>query len=286
MMSEETNEELSLGFGVIVPVFLWNAVEEIQRLTKFGRMVDLGFLLGANLSALESAFRSCVEDTPEARNGLELFTSLGEELQSYAKEQSDAGMPYLRALLTIRLVIVTETVIQDAVLTSLESVPGVLEREEVRRIKGPVAELLAASPAERAEFFAMALARDGKDHSQSGIGKYERLLQAVGLGGAIDDTVQRALFELVQVRNALVHAGGKADAKFCKSCPSFKLVPGSAISITSEMSQRYRVATISFLFELMQRWAARRSQSADLTILRTLSEQAIAKIRGAEASAD
>ena len=128
-----------------IPSFIAGAIDEIQRLTKFGRMVDLGFLLGSNFPTLTLLFQRAVADAPTASEGITTLISLGEELHEYAKEQSDAGMPYLRALLTIRYVTIMETVVQDAVVISLETVPSVLNQEEVRKIKGPVAELLAAT---------------------------------------------------------------------------------------------------------------------------------------------
>ena len=262
-----------------IPSFIAGAIDEIQRLTNFGRMVDLGFLLGANFPTLTSLFRRAVPDAPETSEGIATLISLGEELHEYAKEQSDAGMPYLRALLTIRYVTIMETVVQDAVTISLETVPSVLNQDEVRKIKGPVAELIAASAAERAEFFANALAQEVKAPLQTGIKRFEALLNAVGLGGPVDSAASRTVHELLQVRNVLVHRNGRADARFSKACPWLNIHPGEDLVVTSAMGERYRSVTLYYLIEIIKRWLHRAGWRDEISALAHLSSQALEKVQ-------
>ncbi len=264
---------------IVVPPFIADAIEEIQHLTKFGRMVDLGFTLGAQLPALMKLFHSASGKSPEAKAGLETFAALSDELNDYAKEQCAAGMPYLRALLTIRYVTIIETVVQDAVLVSIETVPEVMKREEMKRVKGPIAALLAAPPAERAEFFAGALAQESKASLQTGANRFEAILETVGLNGAVDDFARRVIHELLQVRNVLVHRNGRADARVCGACPWLDLKPGDKVVVTAEMSEAYRSAALYYLIELIRRWFHRAGAGARLVALDNVATQALAKLQ-------
>lgn len=157
--------------------------------------------------------------------------------------------------------------------------PDVLRRDEVRRIKGPIAELLSASPVERAEFLANALAQEVKAPLQKGVGRFEALLQAVGLGGKVDRTVRDVLFELLSVRNVLVHRNGRVDARFLENCPWLGHRLGDNLRITAAMSERYRPATIYYLIEILIRWLKRDSSMTDISSLETVRENALKKVR-------
>jgi uncharacterized protein YutE (UPF0331/DUF86 family) len=46
-----------------------------------------------------------------------------------------------------------------------------------------------------------------------GCGRFESLLDTIGLGGSVEETVKRLFLELSQVRNIVVHKAGKADKR-------------------------------------------------------------------------
>jgi hypothetical protein len=262
-----------------IPRFFADGVDEIKRLVQFGRMTSLGYRLGSQLTALSAVVGKALKEVPEAAKMIPLLKGHAEELQHYAAAESDADMPYLSELLTIRIAVIIETVVQDAVMLSLEHQSAVLQREEVKKIKGPVVELLAASPSERAEFLAAALAQEVRAPLQAGVGKYEAILHAVGLGGSVDPSVRDVVYELNQVRNVLVHRAGRADARFCESCPWLNLQTGQAVKVSTEMIERYRAAVVWYLIELMDRWAKRDDIDADLSRFREMRTMAAARLQ-------
>jgi hypothetical protein len=262
-----------------VPDFIMEAVAEIDELSRFGRMVDLGFLLGASLSTILGLFRDRLTGIAAADDAIEGLRPLVEELEPYAAAESAKRMPYLRSLLLIRYVTIVETVVHDAVVESLQSVPEGMSRKELLRIRGPIVELLAASPAERAEFLATALGQEVKAPLQSGVAKFEVLLEAVGLGGTVDSEARKLLFELLNVRNVLVHKRGRVDARFLESCPWFTHRVGDSLQITTEMSERYRSAAIYYLIEILERWLKRGATDGDLSPVELLKMNALQKLR-------
>lgn len=263
----------------IFPSFIMDAVAEVDRLMRFGRMVDLGFMLGSSLSTILDLYEKRLSGDAVAAEAIEGLRPLAAELQPYAAVESKNRLPYLKSLTTIRLVAIMEVVVQDAVVLSLESVSKVLDRDEVRRIKGPVIELASASPYERAEFIANALALEMKTPMRSGVGKFEALLKPVGLDGAVDDLARTALFELLNVRNVLAHRGGRVDVRFTRNCPWLTQTVGTELRITPEMTERYKNAVVYYLIELLIRWLRRDGNITDIASFEELRENALQKLR-------
>lgn len=266
-----------------VPSFVNDAIQEIDRLTKFGRMVDLGFTLGKDLSTITNLFQHRLKGDHGANEGLETLRSLGAELAPYAAAELANDLAYLKSVLTIQYVTILETVVQDAVLFSLEHAPSVQNRDAIKRIEGPIVELLAASPSERAEFLAAALAHNMKASLKPGVGKFEALLDAVGLGGAIDEPVRRVLLELTAVRNVLVHRRRRADRRFCEGCPWLKFKPGDEVKVSTAMATRYRSATLYYLIEIILRWSRRDAVVIDTQRFETMKKAVIEKLLAEDA---
>jgi hypothetical protein len=51
------------------------------------------------------------------------------------------------------------------------------------------------------------------------VGKYEAILNFVGLGGKVPNIAARSLLELLETRHLLVHRSGIVDSKFSHRCP-------------------------------------------------------------------
>src|SRR3954470_10330830 len=128
-----------------VPPFFTDAIAEVQRLSKFSRMADLGFLLGSRLSDLGSILESRLSNTPLQGEAEAMFKAYASELEEFAGAEARNGMAYLKRLTIVRLVTILESAVMDAVIQSIERVPEVSNREEIRKIKGPIVELLQAS---------------------------------------------------------------------------------------------------------------------------------------------
>jgi hypothetical protein len=87
----------------------------------------------------------------------------------------------------------------------------------------------------------------------SGVARFETLLTPFGLGGRVDESLKRDLFELSQVRNALVHRYGVADSRLVEACPWLKLKAGESIHLGSEHLRRYFEAVMKYNTELILR---------------------------------
>jgi hypothetical protein len=271
--------EAQLPAGALEPTFFMEAMQAFNELSNFARMVDLGFMLGATLSTVFDLFQNRLSGDPRAEHAIAGLRPLATELQPYAASESSNELPYLQSLLVIRYVTIIETVVQDAVAYSLLNVSDVLNRPEVQRLKGTVADLLTATPTERVEFLVHTLSQEVKAPLQKGIGKFEVLLGAVGLSGGVDAEVRKALLELLNIRNVVVHSRGRVDSRFLENCPSSRHQLGEVLRITPNMSERYRTACVYYLAELIIRWTKRDHAGADTTAFQAVQKNALQKFR-------
>ncbi|MCI0615105.1 hypothetical protein L0244_19105 [bacterium] len=106
---------------------------------------------------------------------------------------------------------------------------------------------------ERNEYILDLLHKELGTKLKVGVGRFESLLHAIGLGGGVHDLVRDSLFELAQVRNALIHRGGFADRKLIENCPWLNLNIGDPIRLTMEQFQRYSLSATWYMVEILMR---------------------------------
>ncbi len=177
-----------------------------------------------------------------------------EAAERFSSSQKAAGFPYLYGLAVIRLWAILESFVADLVVRLLRDWPTSRSTEAVRRLKGPLIEFADADPSSRAEFLVDMLAQDVRASLKAGVGRFEVILEAVGLTGTVADPVRRSIYEFSQVRNAIAHRNGIADARFIAACPWFGIAIGTHIPIDHSSLVRYNAATTWYVFELTRRW--------------------------------
>lgn len=69
----------------------------------------------------------------------------------------------------------------------------------------------------------------------------------------MDESVRKSLFELSQIRNVIVHKGGKADRRLVEGCGWLGLQRGATVHVSGAMFARYRLAAYWYLIELRGR---------------------------------
>jgi hypothetical protein len=174
-------------------------------------------------------------------------------VRSFITTQSAEGFPFLHQLSVARLWSILETVVDDAVAHVLRRSPPTELPAAVRSIRAPIFEYLAADEESQATFLLDCVKQDIRSSLKVGVGRFESLLSAVGYGGEVDDLVRRALLELSEVRNVVVHRAGKADERIVERCPWMTLSKGSRLQLTRRDFSRYVAASDWYAFELLHR---------------------------------
>ena len=180
-----------------------------------------------------------------------------EKEEVFGKQQELKGFTYLYALASIKLWSILEATIDDAALECIQTPDRCTDPKLLAGLKGPLLEFVQSSTEERSEFLVAQLKQEVKAAMQKGIGRFEAILAPLGLGGSVPDAVRRAIFELSEVRNVIVHRRGFADKRFVSSCPWFGVKLGDELILTKQHYDRYELAVHCHLFEIDLRFRRR-----------------------------
>lgn len=175
------------------------------------------------------------------------------DIARFAEAEKSAGLPYLFGLCAVRLWALLEALIDELVVEAMRQPEKCKDQAALSKLKGPLMDFRNASPEEQAEFLAETLKQGVEASLKQGIGRFEAVLDPVGLGGAVDEIVRRALFELNQIRNVIVHKGGKADRRLVESCAWLGMQRGDAVRVSGSMFRRYQLAAYWYVVELRSR---------------------------------
>jgi len=141
-----------------------------------------------------------------------------------------------------------EALIYDTLVIWLQYTPDAWLSKDLEGVTLSVAEFMVMTPEERCRSAIRQLDERSRDRRKDrnkqrpGIGRFELLLGAFGLGGKVDPGVRKTLFELWKVRNALVHHRGTADAELVGVAPEF----GAGIVLDYIHFDRYVMATMQY----------------------------------------
>ena len=140
------------------------------------------------------------------------------------------------------------------------------------RLKVKLGEYEALTVEERAFYVVGLFEREVGVPLKSGVGRFESLLELIGLGGPVPEQIKRTMFELSQVRNLLVHQRGIVDRRFLEHCPWFTLSLGDSVIINHQQFAIYEQAVFAYTSELVQRLRIYRGQKRDKSVEETIIE--------------
>lgn len=165
---------------------------------------------------------------------------------SYAEEFQKKGHALLHAHMLLGQWSALETFIEELAAGWLHVHPEALRSLVLQKVRVPLAEMLALSDAERLDRIVSEIARDLKVDLANGVSKFEKILDAIGLGGPLDSDLKRAIFEMHQIRNCIAHRAATADQRLIEACPWLELRPGERINIWLYKFMYYAHATHSY----------------------------------------
>ncbi|MGO8760867.1 MAG: hypothetical protein ACLP2P_16005 [Desulfobaccales bacterium] len=175
------------------------------------------------------------------------------EVEVFSKKQKEDGFPYLYSLAVVRLWGILEAMVDDIVVDFMHRPDKCKDKDLLYSLKGPLLEFATASPEQQADFLTERLKDAVKAGLQPGVGRFEAMLEPIGLGGGIDHDVRRVLFELSQVRNAIVHKVALADRRFVEACPWLNLKRGGKLKVNGGDFHLYMLSALYYALELSLR---------------------------------
>jgi hypothetical protein len=164
---------------------------------------------------------------------------------------------YLHGLAYVRLCTALETTVDGllhAMLADKEAWPTYPGLSGLKPPRGmDAAQLLNLSKHEQVEFLARQIKLDHGTSLKEGVGRYEAVLQAVGLSGPVHKSIKAALFEMTEIRNAVVHRNGIVDRRLKERCPRLQCKVGQPLFIPKVDFAVVSSASIGYLLELWTR---------------------------------
>lgn len=233
------------------PAWAMHAFDEIASLHKFVNSAQLGVGFTAHLPELLKLMPEVLNALPPEGSDEYTYAALAQ----WADAEAGRGSPYIFGLGAVRLVTVLETLIGEICVELISRHPETLDLEVFQRLKGPLLEFARASESERIEYLLDLLTQETRARLKPGVGRFEPILNAVGLGGAVDDRARRRLLELLEMRNIIIHRNSRADRRLLARCPWLGTAPSSVVQVDSQMFTRYATAVRYYALELLRRWS-------------------------------
>jgi hypothetical protein len=170
-----------------------------------------------------------------------------------ARREVEQDFPLLHGQAVVALWSALESLARNIVTTWLTNAPETISNERVRRLRVPFFEYEDLPKRERIPYIVELLEREVEAPLKLGVGRFEELLDIVGLAGSVEERVRHDLFEMGQVRNAIVHRGGVADRRLVEACPWLSLKPGDHVHVSHEQFAKYVQAMQGYVLECIQR---------------------------------
>jgi hypothetical protein len=172
---------------------------------------------------------------------------------AFARTEIENDFPKLRAHSLVDLWGALEVLVEDVLAAWLTHSPELLSRNEIARLRVPFGEFQRLEGEERSRFLVQELSRDRKADLKGGVTRFEILLDIVGLGGEVRDSLRRDIWEAHQVRNSIAHRTGLVDRRLLTACPWITLRIGEPVPLHAAIHERYEIGIISYAFVIFNR---------------------------------
>ena len=189
------------------------------------------------------------DDSEEAKNKIESARKAAD----LANREVDEGFPLLHAQTTIALWSALEAAFRVFMASWLQNHEPAMGIEAIQKLRVRIGEYENLEGEYRYLYILERLEQEMSLPLKSGVTRFESLLALFGLSGSIDEDSRRALFELNQVRNNLVHRSGVADKRLIDSCPWLGLKIGEVVELGDDATKRYFRATYRYSVEMIAR---------------------------------
>ncbi len=187
--------------------------------------------------------------TPEER---EEAIRRANALELFSQTQKAQGFPFLYGLAAIKMWALLEAAVDDLIADQLRQ-HRASKFPVLARVKGVLVDFIDATEEEKIDILTQKIKESTDSPFKKGCSRFEVPLDAVFLGGSLPESIRKALFELSEVHNVLVHRNATADRRFRDACPWFDTSPGSTIGLVQNHYRMYSLSTLWYFVELDNR---------------------------------
>ncbi len=199
--------------------------------------------------------REILKDDEGSSNRLSSVTQLDENKNEALLMQFELnhGFPVLHGFAVVALWSWLEHFVKGFLALWILYRKDALNVPVVQKLKVRLGEYLQLEGEEQSRYLLDLLESELGSPRKRGVTRFESLLEPFGLSGPLPDGCAEALFELQQVRNAIVHNNGCADRKLITACPWLGFRLEQVINVSNEMLDRYSDALGTYTRALVYR---------------------------------
>lgn len=170
------------------------------------------------------------------------------------ERQKEQGFPTLHGMASIAIWSELEAYVDDIAANFLSLNDRSWSGERIAKLRLPVADFVSMTVLDRAEWCVRQLFGDAVHDRRIGIGRFESLLDAIGLlRSPVAAPVPHILAELHAVRNLLAHRRGRIDKRFLEALGRSDLEVGGRWLPNLNEVRRYAAAVISYAASVSMR---------------------------------
>ncbi len=175
------------------------------------------------------------------------------KMAEFARKEIENGFPFLHAHTLVGTWGALEATIEDLAVAVLLNDPSVRGIESISKIRVSLLDFESMNQESRMQLIVQELQRNLRADQRLGVNAFESLLSSIGLGGTIDDTISRTLFEFQQLRHAIVHRASIADKVLVERCPWLGLTIGQRLKLDHDDFHRLNHAVAEYLISIVER---------------------------------
>ena len=168
-----------------------------------------------------------------------------------AEAEVQAGFPLLHAQATVGLWTLLEGTVREFAVGFIKNSPNAMLIPEIAKLKVNLGEYESLDADDRCHHIADLLDRELGAPLKGGVSRLQALLKPFSVFGKVEEDQRKLLYELHQVRNALVHRSGVTDRKLQQECPWLDLKLGDQIVINHEKFNAYSLAVANYVVSVI-----------------------------------
>ncbi len=178
---------------------------------------------------------------------------MAKEMANLACSEVEGNFPLLHAHNLVAIWSLLEALIRTFVAEWIANYPEAMTMPAVSKIKITLGDYHCIPEEEKSLHIAELIERGLDAKLKKGVNRFESMLEPFGLSGEVDKETKKAIFELGQIRNALVHRGGYADRTLVNSCPWLHFKLGEKIKVSRDIYSRCSHAVHNYTVQLIAR---------------------------------
>jgi hypothetical protein len=134
-------------------------------------------------------------------------------------------------------------------LLKLGASPDLSSYEPLKGLKGPIIEFALLDKQDQTRYLRDLVLTSVRLKAPRGVDRFEAVLRAISLDGAVNADVKRELFKLSECRNAIVHNNGRVDYRLRSTYPD-ALKVGDPVPVSSRQHHAWIAASYWYLVDL------------------------------------